>query len=70
MDEPPPVTSRKGSEVTLLWRDAPHRLDDKSFDDEEKTLTAEVTCEEATVCVLMPRKLPAQKAHEQKAETA
>jgi diacylglycerol kinase family enzyme len=70
LDQPPPVITRKGSEVTLLWRDAPHRLDDKSFDDEEKTLTAEITCEEATVCVLMPRKLPAQKAHEQKAETA
>jgi diacylglycerol kinase family enzyme len=70
LDEPPPVVTRKGSEVTLLWRDAPHRLDDKSFDDEEKTLTAEITCEEATVSVLMPRKLPAQKAHEQKAETA
>ena len=70
MDEPPPVVARKGSEVALHWRDAPHRLDDKSFDDEEKTLTAEITCEEATVCVLMPRKLPAQKVHEQKAETA
>ena len=70
MDEPPPVVARKGGEVTLLWRDAPHRLDDKSFDDKEKTLTAEITCEEATVCVLMPRKLPAQKVHEQKAETA
>jgi diacylglycerol kinase family enzyme len=69
-EEPPPVLARKGSEVCLTWRDAPNRLDDKSFDNDEKTLTAEIICEEATVCVVMPRKLPAQKAHEQKAETA
>jgi diacylglycerol kinase family enzyme len=70
LEEPPPVTARKGSEVCLTWRDAPNRLDDKSFDNDDKTLTAEIACEEATVCVIMPRKLPAQKAHEQKAETA
>jgi diacylglycerol kinase (ATP) len=70
LETPPPVLGRKGSEVCLTWRDAPNRLDDKSFDNEEKTLTAEIACEEATVCVVMPRKLPAQKVHEQKAETA
>jgi diacylglycerol kinase family enzyme len=70
LDEPPPVLCRKASEVRLLWRDAPNRLDDKSFDNEETTQTAELTCEDTPACVLMPRKLRAQKAHEEKAETA
>jgi diacylglycerol kinase family enzyme len=68
LDEPPPVLSRRGSAVKLLWRDAPNRIDDKSFDNEEKTHTAEIGCDEGTVCVLIPRKLPIQKAIEEKAE--
>lgn len=67
LDSPPPVSARKGCAVCITWRDAPNRLDDASFDNEDKTLTAEITCEEATVCVLIPRKLPAQKVHERKA---
>ena len=70
LDEPPPVICRKGSAVRLLWRDAPNRLDDKSFDNEDTTQTAELTCEDTPASVVMPRKLPAQKAHEEKAETA
>jgi len=68
MDSPPPVLSRKASEVQLIWRDAPSRLDDKSFDHEETTQTAELKCEETPACVIMPRKHPAQKAHAEKAE--
>ncbi len=70
LDAPPPVICRKASEVHLLWRDAPNRLDDKSFDNEEKTQTAELSCEDTQAYVVMPRKLPVQKAHEKKAETA
>jgi diacylglycerol kinase family enzyme len=70
LDEPPPVLARRSSEVRLFWRDAPSRLDDKSFDNEDKSQTADLTCEQAAVRVVIPRKLPVQKAHEQKAETA
>jgi diacylglycerol kinase family enzyme len=68
LEEPPPVLSRRGTEVKLLWRDAPNRIDDKSFDNEDKTHTAEILCDEGTVNVLIPRKLPAQKIIEEKAE--
>jgi hypothetical protein len=68
MEEPPPVLCKRGSEVKLLWRDAPNRIDDKSFDNEDKTHTAEIVCDEGTVSVLIPRRLPIQKAIEEKAE--
>jgi diacylglycerol kinase family enzyme len=68
MDSAPPVMCRKAKEVQLIWRDAPNRLDDKSFDNEETTQTAELRCEETPASVLMPRKLPVQKAIEEKAE--
>ena len=68
MDAAPPVTCRKAKEVQLIWRDAPNRLDDKSFDNDETTQTAELRCEETPACVVMPRKLPVQKAIEEKAE--
>lgn len=68
LEEPPPVLSKRGTEVKLLWRDAPNRIDDKSFDNEEKTHTGEIACDEGTVCVLIPRKLAVQKAMEEKAE--
>jgi len=68
MDEPSPVRSKPGSDVNLLWRDAPNRIDDKSFDNEDKTHTAEIGCDEGRVCVLIPRKLPAQKKIEEKAQ--
>lgn len=68
LDEPPPVVSRSGCQVNLLWRDAPNRIDDKSFDNEDKTHTAEIVCDEGTVSVLIPRRLPIQKAIEEKAE--
>jgi hypothetical protein len=64
------VLGRKAGDVKLLWRDVPSRMDDKSFDNEEKTHTAEIACDEGTVQVLIPRKLPVQKAVEEKAETA
>lgn len=67
MDSDPPVVSRKGSEVTLLWRDAPNRLDDKSFDNEDKTHTAEISCEKKPACVVMPQMHPTQVAHQEKA---
>ena len=68
MEEPPPVLCKRGAEVKLLWRDAPNRIDDKSFDNEEKTHTAEIACDEGIVSVLIPRKLEVQKKIEEKAE--
>lgn len=68
LEEPPPVLSKRASEVTLLWRDAPNRIDDKSFDNEDKTHTAEIACDEGIVSVLIPRRLAVQKAIEEKAE--
>jgi len=70
LEEPAPVLSRRACEVRLLWRDEPNRLDDKSFDNEDKTHTAEIVCDEGTVRVLIPRKLAVQKVVEEKAETA
>lgn len=67
MDSDPPVVGREGSEVKLLWREAPNRLDDKTFDNAEKTHTAEICCEETPACVLMPLKHPAQIAHQEQA---
>lgn len=68
MDGDPPVVSRRGSEVKLLWRDAPNRLDDMAFGNEDKTHTAEISCGDKPACVVMPQMHPAQVAHQEKAE--
>lgn len=63
LDEPPPVLVRKGTKVSLTWSDAPHRIDDKFFDDnKDKKLIAEIACEETGVRIVMPQKHPAQQA--------
>lgn len=67
MDGDPPVVGRKGSEVKLLWREAPNRVDDRSFDNAEKTQTAEITCHDKPVYLVMPQMHPAQIAHQEKA---
>lgn len=70
LDSPPPVTTRKGSKIELIWNDAPNRLDDHAFDNEDKKLAAEVACEEEQAHVLIPVKHPAQQTAEAKAESS
>ena len=70
LESQPPVVSRKASEVVITWRDVAHRLDDKTFTNEEAIQTAELSCEKNPVAVLIPKKLTAQKNHEQKAGEA
>jgi diacylglycerol kinase family enzyme len=67
MESDPPVNSRKGSEVKLLWRDAPNRIDDLSFDNEDKTRKAEIGCEDTSARVVMPQMRSARAAHQEKA---
>lgn len=67
MDSKPPVISRKASEVKLLWREAPSRIDDRGFDNGNKTHTAEIHCEDKPARVVMPQKHPTQVAHQEKA---
>jgi diacylglycerol kinase (ATP) len=68
MDSPPPVMSRRASEVKVTWRHVPHRLDDRAFTNEDSLQTAELTCEKKPAAVLLPKKIAAQKNHERKAE--
>jgi hypothetical protein len=53
--------------VQLTWGDAPNRVDDKVFDNEDKKQIAEIACEEEQVHILVPVKHPAQVAQEAKA---
>ncbi len=69
-EAPPPVVSRKASEVQITWRDVGHRLDDKTYSNEETTQTAELSCERRPTAILIPKKIAAQKAHERKAQEA
>jgi diacylglycerol kinase family enzyme len=65
-----PVTSRKGQRIELIWTDAPNRIDDRAFENEEKKLVADITCEEDQAQVLIPVKHPAQQIAESKAKSA
>jgi len=67
LESPPPVVSRKASEVLITWRHVAHRLDDKTFTNEEAIQTAELSCEKKPAAVLIPKRLVAQKNHERKA---
>ncbi len=67
-ETPPPVVSRKASEVQITWRDVAHRLDDKTFTNEETTQTAELSCEKKPTAILIPWKIAAQKSYERKVQ--
>jgi diacylglycerol kinase (ATP) len=67
LESPPPVLSRKASEVQITWRDVANRLDDQTFTNEETTQTAELSCEKKPAAVLIPKKHTVQKIHERKA---
>jgi diacylglycerol kinase family enzyme len=67
LESAPPVVCRKAEKVQLTWSDAPNRVDDKFFDNEDKKQIAEIVCEEEQVNILVPVKHPAQVAQEAKA---
>jgi diacylglycerol kinase (ATP) len=68
MESPPPVVSRRASEVKITWHHVANRLDDKAFTNEETMQVAELTCEKKPAAVLIPVKHDAQKNHERKAD--
>jgi len=70
LEASPPATSRKGEKIELIWADAPNRIDDRAFENEEKKLVADLACEEEQAHVLIPVKHPAQQAAEAKAKSA
>ena len=51
--EPPPVKSKKGKRVQLLWQDAPHRFDDKFYKAKRKEQSATVSCRHEPALVLV-----------------
>jgi diacylglycerol kinase (ATP) len=69
-DDKPPVANRKVEAVSLTFRDAPARIDDRAFEASDKELTIEITCDKEPVSVLIPVKHPAQKTPEKKAAVA
>jgi diacylglycerol kinase family enzyme len=66
-DSVPPVLTRQGAKVLLTWREAPNRIDDEYFENEDKKQHAEIVCEEKSASILIPVKHPAQVAAEPKA---
>lgn len=70
LDSAPPVVCRKAAKVELTWSDAPNRVDDRFFENEDKRQIAEIMCEPDQVRILVPVKHPAQVAQETKARSA
>jgi diacylglycerol kinase (ATP) len=68
LQSPPPVISRRASEVQITWRDVANRLDDKKFTNEDSIQTAQLSCEKKAAAILIPKKIAAQKNHERKAQ--
>lgn len=68
LESPPPVLSRRASNVKITWRHVANRRDDEAFSNEETLQTAELSCEQKPTPVLIPRRHAAQKIHERKAE--
>jgi len=70
LDEKPPVLYRKAEKVVLTWADAPNRIDDKYFENEDSKQIAEIVCEPDQVHIIVPLKHPAQVAQQPKAKSA
>lgn len=70
LDARAPVTARRGQRIELIWTDAPNRIDDRAFENKEKKLAADITCEEEQAHVLIPVKHPAQQIAEARAKSA
>jgi len=69
-EDKPPVANRKVDSVSITYRNAPARLDDRPFKPKDKELTIEIACDKKPVSILIPVKHPAQKAPEKKASAA
>ncbi len=68
LEEKPPVTNRKATEIELTFRDAPTRLDDEAFAATGGKHSVDLSCEETPVHILIPVKHPTQKTPEKKAK--
>jgi hypothetical protein len=55
-DAPPPVSSRQGKIIELVWKDVADRLDDEPYRNRDSKQAAEVCCEEDQIQVLIPVK--------------
>jgi len=70
LDDKPPVTGRKASEIDITFRDAPTRLDDEAFDATGGKHSIDLRCEDVPVSVVIPVKHPVQRTPERKAKAA
>jgi diacylglycerol kinase family enzyme len=61
-DEQPPVMTRQGKAIELVWADAANRLDDESHGNRDTKQVAEISCEKNQLKILIPVKHPAQKS--------
>jgi len=67
LEEKPPVTNRKASEIELTFRDAPTRLDDEAYPTTGGKYSVDLFCQETQVSIVIPVKHPTQKTPEKKA---
>jgi diacylglycerol kinase family enzyme len=70
LEEKPPVTNRRASEIELTFHDAPTRLDDEASPAKEGKYSVDLACQETPVSVVIPVKHPTQKTPEKKADAA
>jgi hypothetical protein len=70
LEEKPPVTNRKASEIELTFRDAPTRLDDEAYPAKAGKFSVDLACEETPVTIVIPVRHPTQKTPEKKATAA
>ena len=61
-DEQPPVMTRQGKLIELVWADTANRLDDEAHGNRDSKQVAEIACEKDQLKILIPVKHPAQKA--------
>ena len=60
-DELPPVMTRQGKSIELVWADTANRLDDEPHGNRDTKQVAEIACEKDQLKILIPVKHPAQK---------
>ncbi|MGD9714159.1 MAG: diacylglycerol kinase family protein [Thermomicrobiales bacterium] len=70
LEEKPPVTTRKASDIGLTFRGAPTRLDDAAYAASRGRSGVTVGCEETPVNVVIPVEHPAQRTPKKKANAA
>jgi diacylglycerol kinase family enzyme len=57
----PPVMTRQGKSIELVWADTANRLDDEPHGNRDTKQVAEIACEKDQLKILIPVKHPAQK---------